>query len=119
MDRAEAHSGFGCLSCKGSWLPKKYIDSLQYTKEFDPKNFWLELTNKQHHSEITNCPSSCGALHKVEDFKGISYCPKCYGMWFESACLKAWLKKYPTKHDNISATNVPDTIGGIFDVLGF
>jgi len=25
IDRAEAHSGFGCLSCKGSWLPKNIL----------------------------------------------------------------------------------------------
>lgn len=38
-DKAEAHVGYGCPTCKGSWLPKKYIDSLQYTKEFEPQKF--------------------------------------------------------------------------------
>jgi len=100
-------------------VTKKYIDSLQYTKEFDPRPFWQELSNQQHHGDSTNCPSSCGVLHKIEDLKGVSYCPKCFGMWFQSGCLKAWLQKYPTKNDNISAASVPDAIGGIFDVLGF
>jgi len=116
-DKAEVHSGFGCLTCKGSWLPKKYIDSLKYTKEFDPQQFWQELTKKPSKSNDSKCPSNCGALHKIEHINGVSYCPKCNGMWFESGCLKVMVNKYRTKKDALLMADAPSALIGLFSIF--
>ena len=43
-NEAEAHTGYGCASCKGAWLPKSYVQSIKFTKEFDPKDFFSALS---------------------------------------------------------------------------
>lgn len=93
----EAHAGYGCSSCKGAWLPKSYVASLKYTKEFEPEKFWTNLTNKPHHITQFRCPSNCGVLHSIDDLAGIKYCSTCLGMWFESSTLTMMLKGYRNK----------------------
>lgn len=118
VDKAEAHTGYGCPACKGSWLPKKYIDSLQYTKEFDPQQFWGELTNKPFKNIDSKCPSYCGTLHSVNGCEGISYCPSCFGIWFDPNALKKMIKHYPNKTEPLIVADAPNTIIGLFGVLG-
>jgi len=117
-DKAEDHTGYGCLSCKGSWLPKKYIDSLKYTKEFEPEQFWKELKNKTIKNNGHKCPSNCGTLHSVVDLEGISYCPNCLGIWFESSALKKMLKNYPNKTESLAVVDAPNAIIGFLSILG-
>jgi len=117
-DKAETHAGYGCPSCKGSWLPKKYIDSLQYTKEFEPQQFWKELTSKVIKKSDCKCPSNCGTLHSVNDLEGISYCPNCSGMWFDSRALKGMIKNYRNKTESFVVADAPNTIIGLLGMLG-
>lgn len=115
--KTEAHTGFGCTTCKGSWLPKNYIDSIQYTKTFEPQKFFTTLQHSVHHVTHSKCPVNCGALSAVTDVKGISYCPSCLGVWFESKALKSMLNKYQTKRENAAIADIPNATIGIFDLL--
>jgi len=117
-DKAEAHTGYGCASCKGSWLPKRYINSIQYTKEFEPQQFFSALSSSVHETTSSECPVNCGTLSSITDFDGISYCPSCLGVWFESIALKNMLNNYQTKRENSSVADVPNASIGIFDLLG-
>ncbi len=117
-DKAEAHTGYGCVSCKGSWLPKSYIDSIQYTKEFDPQKFFSTLKSSGHETTCFKCPVNCGVLNSITDFNSISYCPSCLGVWFESKALKNMLKNYQTKRENPAVADLPNTTIGVFDLLG-
>ncbi len=72
-DKAEDHTGYGCESCKGSWLPKSYIDSIKYTKEFDPQKFFSTLKSSEHDASNSKCPVNCGVLSSITDLNGISY----------------------------------------------
>ena len=117
-EKAEAHTGYGCPKCKGSWLPKKYIDSLQYTKEFEPQQFWKELTSKSIKNNDFKCPSNCGTLYSIDDLEGISYCPSCFGMWFNPSALKSMLKTYPNKTEPVAVVDAPNAIIGFLGILG-
>jgi Zn-finger nucleic acid-binding protein len=117
-DTAEDHTGYGCESCKGSWLPKSYIDSIQYTKEFDPQKFFSTLKSSEHDASNSKCPVNCGVLSSMTDLNGISYCPSCLGVWFESKALKSMLKNYQTKRDNPAVADIPNASIGTFDLLG-
>lgn len=116
-DQAEAHTGYGCKSCKGSWLPQSYIDSIQYTKEFEPQKFFNTLSNSVHATSNSRCPVNCGVLSSITDFNGISYCPSCLGVWFEPKGLKKMLENYQTKRENLSVADIPNATIGIFDLL--
>ncbi|MBU2893716.1 zf-TFIIB domain-containing protein [Colwellia sp. D2M02] len=117
-EKAEAHTGYGCASCKGSWLPKSYIDSIQYTKEFDPHKFFSTLKSSGHDATNSKCPVNCGVLSSISDFNGISYCPSCLGVWFESKALKNMLNNYQTKREDAAFADIPNASVGIFDLLG-
>lgn len=118
--RAEAHTGYGCLSCKGSWLPKSYVESLQYTKEFQPAIFFKTLPSITNKVTKSQCPTNCGALHAISEKEGVSYCPSCLGIWFESNALKNMLNMQKDKKDpemifdSLSVTNLTT---GLFDLL--
>lgn len=116
-DKAEAHTGYGCASCQGSWLPKSYIDSIQYTKEFDPQEFFCTLKNSGKETTRFKCPVNCGVLNSLTDFNGVSYCPSCFGVWFKSKALKNMLKNYKTKRENLVMADVPNATIGVFDLL--
>jgi Zn-finger nucleic acid-binding protein len=117
-DNVETHTGYGCASCKGSWLPKSYIDSIQYTKEFDPQKFFSTLKNSGYETTSFKCPMNCGVLNSITDFNGVSYCPSCLGVWFKSKALKNMLKNYQTKRENSAIVDVPNATIGVFDLLG-
>jgi len=117
-DKAEDHTGYGCASCKGAWLPKSYIDSIQYAKEFKPQTFFNELVSKTNGSTHSKCPSNCGVLNTITDVKGISYCASCSGVWFDKGALKEMLKRYSNKNSALSVSDIPNATIGFFDVLG-
>jgi Zn-finger nucleic acid-binding protein len=117
-NKAEAYTGYGCLLCRSSWLPKSYIDSIQYTKEFDPQKFFSTLKNSVQETTSFKCPVNCGVLNSITDFNGVSYCPSCLGVWFKSKALKNILKNYQTKRENLVIADVPNATIGIFDLLG-
>lgn len=117
-DKTEDHTGYGCVSCKGSWLPKSYIYSIKYTKDFEPQKFFNELSATTNEIIHSKCPSSCGFLSTTTDSKGISYCTSCYGVWFEENALKEMLKRYNNKNSKLASTDIPNTTIGFFDVLG-
>lgn len=117
-DKAEAHTGYGCASCKGSWLPKSYINSIQYTKEFEPQTFFNMLSNNMNETTHAKCPSNCGVLSSITEIKGISYCPSCLGVWFEASTLKDMLNNYQNKKDSLSFVDPASATLGIFDILG-
>lgn len=98
-DKAEAHTGYGCKTCKTSWLPQKYIESIKYTNHFEPKEFWLQVAEMEQTTSQYQCPVGCGNLTELEQFSGIHYCHSCSGVLFQSQALKKWLKQYPAKED--------------------
>ena len=99
MDKAEAHTGYGCTNCKSSWLPKKYIESIKYTNHFEPKEFWLKVSKMQQSQSRHKCPTGCGHLTELEKLSGMSFCSTCSGVLFQPKVLKHWLKQYPAKED--------------------
>lgn len=117
-DKAEDHTGYGCVSCKGSWLPKSYIDSIQYTKNFDPQTFFNELTSKANEKSHSACPSGCGVLSVVTDLQGIRYCSSCSGVWFERNALTEMLRRYSNKDESLTAASLPNATMGFFDIIG-
>jgi len=117
-DKAEAHTGYGCQSCKGSWLSKSYIDSIQYTKEFEPQKFFKTLSSAVNETINSKCPVNCGILSSITKLDGVSYCPSCLGVWFESRALKNMLNNHRNKKENSGIADIPNTTIGIFDLLG-
>ena len=119
VGRAEEHTGYGCATCKGSWLPKKYINSIKYSKDFDPQQFFTELsTNTSGHTD-KRCPSSCGLLSAVKNLDGIDYCSVCHGVWFEKDSLKTVFKRLRNKESHLNGVDTPNLTVGFFDFLGF
>ena len=117
-DKAEEHTGYGCISCKGSWLPKKYIDSIQYTKEFEPQVFFNTLTGAVNETTRSMCPVNCGELNSITEFKGVSYCPSCLGVWFESNALKSMLSCHRNKSEPATFVDSGSVAVGFFDIIG-
>lgn len=116
-DKAEAHTGYGCISCKGSWLPKSYVASIQYTKEFDPQTFFAEVSSKAHQTTHNKCPCNCGYLRTTPEEEGVSFCSTCSGVWFEKNALKELLWRYNNKDDSFTAASSIDAIG-FFATIG-
>jgi len=116
-DKAEAHTGYGCVTCKGSWLPKSYIDAIQYSKEFDAKKFYQSLSCSAEHKTQINCPVNCGVLSTIPTLAGASYCPSCMGLWFEAKALKNMLKNQANKSDPASFVDPGNVTVGLFDIL--
>ncbi|MCF7517708.1 MULTISPECIES: hypothetical protein [Pseudoalteromonas] len=114
-DEAEAHTGYGCASCKGAWLPKSYVQSIKFTKEFDPKDFFSALSISKSQTSNNQCPMNCGALRSTNN---LSYCPSCLGVWFKHKALRKMLNNYQTKRDNANSADTPIMAEGIFSLLG-
>ena len=93
------------------------INAIKYTKEFDPDKFFNTLSNAVHETTHLKCPVNCGALTSITEFKGISYCPSCLGVWFESKALKNMLNGHPNKIENTSAVDAGTATIGFFDIL--
>ena len=117
-DNAEDHTGYGCSACKGSWLPKKYIDSIKYSKDFDADRFFLDLSADNSGSTNFPCPSNCGSLNTIAKIDGAHYCRACKGIWFKEDALKNMLKRYPDKESSLAGVDTPNLTIGIFDILG-
>jgi Zn-finger nucleic acid-binding protein len=115
---AEDHTGYGCSACKGSWLPRKYIDSIKYSKDFDVDKFFLDLSTDNSGCTNLPCPSNCGFLNTIANIDSINYCPVCKGVWFEKDALKNMLKRYPDKESALSGVDTSNLTVGIFDILG-
>ena len=60
----------------------------------------------------------CGDLSAITELNGISYCPSCMGVWFETNALKNMLNKHQTKSENTAFVDIPNTSVGLFDLLG-
>jgi Zn-finger nucleic acid-binding protein len=100
---SELHSGYQCDTCKASWLPPKYLSSIETHKDFDTKTFKQELQKSAVYDEHKMCPSHCGHLHtSVINSAEISFCPSCSGVWFDNQQLNKLLSQYPSKLDDYS-----------------
>jgi len=115
--KTKNHTGYGCITCNGAWLPKSYIDSIKHTKDFNPDKFFTDLSSKTSESTRSLCPSNCGVLSTTVDSKGISYCTSCSGIWFDENELREMLKRYNNKN-SLTAVDIPNTSVGLLDVLG-
>ena len=97
---AESHTGYGCNSCGGSWLPYSYVKSISTVKEFDPAEFRLQLLAQAATPSAHLCLGKCGQLQQCTIGESqLAYCPKCLGIWFEKGQLKALLSQYRTNVD--------------------
>jgi Zn-finger nucleic acid-binding protein len=117
-DNAEDHTGYGCSTCQGSWLPQKFINSIKYSKDFEPKEFFNDIDSKVSGQANKRCPSNCGWLSTIGNTEGISYCVACHGVWFERDALKDMLKRYRNKQSSMVGADTPNIAVGFFDILG-
>lgn len=95
---AEGHIGYLCKSCRGLWLPPKYIQSLEHLRKFSPEAFYQRLAAQPKFRSTIKCPGGCGELH-TKSIKGIDldYCPACHGIWFDRGEAEVLLAHYPIK----------------------
>src|SRR5512134_2852390 len=80
----EGHSGYRCPRCHGGWLPAKFIQSLEYSREFKYSAFTEAIAQGASHVTALACPAGCGHLHATR-FADIPlcWCPVCQGSWFD------------------------------------
>jgi Zn-finger nucleic acid-binding protein len=117
VNKAEDHTGYGCECCKGSWLPKKYIESIRHTKKFEPDTFYTELLSHKNEVFDAMCPSNCGVLTTTKHTVGTSYCAVCSGVWFEANALKQMLARYNNKNSPLTGVDTPNIFIGLIDFI--
>jgi Zn-finger nucleic acid-binding protein len=105
--------------CRGAWLPKKYIDSVRYSRVFDPDEFDKALVPNAIESHLL-CPQACGPLRHVQgDAHAVAFCPTCSGAWFPSGALAAVLRCYERRDNGVGTAIAVETgMNGIFALLG-
>lgn len=89
ISETEGHVGFVCKSCKGLWLPRKYVDSLKYSYTFSVESFFASLSNgKAVTSSGRQCPMCKAPLTRsaVKETE-LDWCQKCQGVWFDKSEL--------------------------------
>jgi Zn-finger nucleic acid-binding protein len=92
----EGHIGFVCLTCRGAWLPEKYLQSIQYTHTFSYADFMRAVEKSTTAPTESKCPSGCGTLKKTSWLgASINRCEECHGVWFDRGEVQALLAQLP------------------------
>lgn len=111
----EGHSGYRCSGCYGGWLPAKYLQSLEYSGNFNYRVFTETVTQSVSHVTALTCPAQCGQLRaaRVADIS-LAWCPTCQGSWFNFGAISKLHGKY-ARHDSTLGTELAVNAG--FSVL--
>ena len=92
---AEGHIGYFCSSCKGTWLPTRYVQSIEYTRQFSYADFPSNIAENSVVTSELACPSGCGRLHEVKSpDASLFWCPKCRGAWFDRGEIARLLAEF-------------------------
>lgn len=92
--------GYGCNRCKNNWLPKKYIDALQYHAHFCQRDLEKNLTQAERVVSQTRCPQGCGALTvKTSPYFSVHHCEQCEGILLTKQQARAFYKHYKIKNN--------------------
>jgi Zn-finger nucleic acid-binding protein len=97
----EGHVGFLCPTCKGAWLPRKYLRSIEYMRVFSHAQFVADI------SEVANrgvqnlpCPSGCGhLLHARLHGATLEWCDVCQGAWLDRGEITDLLARYQLREN--------------------
>jgi Zn-finger nucleic acid-binding protein len=114
----EGHIGYVCNSCKGVWVPLKFLSTIENLREFDEKLFIDKLKENKTTFSDRKCPDKCGVLTIV--VKGnveIDWCENCNGTWFDVNELKYILQEYPRSKEKTDIVVDSNDIHGISQML--
>jgi Zn-finger nucleic acid-binding protein len=90
----EGHSGYRCVSCRGAWLPAKYLESIKYSRRISTSAVALALDVGSSETKFA-CPHRCGGLRDSNSLGvPVKYCPSCRGIWFPKGELASFLSKH-------------------------
>ena len=100
--QAEGHIGYLCESCRGVWLPKRYLETIKHSHEYSAEYFLASLRSQQSIRTTLPCPQGCGPLESSESQQiRLESCGACDGVWLDSSELRlllAQFKKYPSSN---------------------
>ena len=115
----EGHSGYRCPSCRGGWLPAKYVQSIEYSGDFKYSAFSEAVAGGVSHVTDLACPAGCGQLRATR-FADISlfWCPSCQGNWFELGAVGELLGKYACRDSSLGKVVAADVgLSVLFSIL--
>lgn len=118
----EGHIGFLCASCRGAWLPRKYIESIEHLRKFSHEKFLQALAAQLSFSSQLPCPDGCGTLRR-KSIKGIDIelCPACQGIWFDRGEIEALLRDLPHRvegsGESLDAFDIADIGSALLELL--
>lgn len=93
--QAEGHIGYVCESCKGVWLPKRYLETIKYSHEYSAEYFLASLRAQQSIRTNLRCPQDCGSLESSESHQiRLESCGACNGVWFDRSELSLLLEQF-------------------------
>lgn len=119
---AEGHVGYGCDSCRGAWLPRKFLQSMEYGRRLSEAAIQNAFAAQLKRPTTLRCPAACGMLEGVY-IKGIEldWCPHCKSVWFDRGEVAKLLARYPllgsASSGGVDALDLVDIAGGIFDIF--
>jgi Zn-finger nucleic acid-binding protein len=94
----EGHIGYLCHSCKGAWLPSKYVRSIEHLRKFSYAEFLATLSASARIVETLGCPSGCGYLEQVSGPQfALSWCTTCQGVWFDRGEIARLLTRHESR----------------------
>lgn len=93
---AEGHSGYLCGSCSGVLLPQRFINALQYIRNFSSVSFYAQLKLDEKGLSQVRCPA-CAEMLNETSIHGIEidWCHKCQSVWFDAGELKRLVEALP------------------------
>lgn len=118
----EGHVGFLCPTCKGAWLPSKYLQSIEYMRVFSYAEFLSSFSKLAVGNGLMSCPSGCGHLHQVKSNDiALDWCPKCQGAWFDRGAITELLARFQLRETGVGQTVAEQSalavLGGILGAL--
>ena len=97
----EGHIGFVCPTCKGAWLPAKYVKSIEYTRVFSFQQFSEHVSTAAPSASELCCPSGCGKLILTSELGATLHrCNSCSGVWFDSGEIQKLLSNFDERCPN-------------------
>ena len=113
----EGHVGYTCSSCKGIWLPLRYLQTLEHTYSFKVNEFISNLESAKQESTDYVCPSCSHNLEKsLKNNVTLEYCAKCSGIWFDKNELGELITNQ--KSSSITGSVVAEGAADILLIIG-
>lgn len=123
ISESEGHIGFACESCKGLWLPQKYIESLKCSYSFSAESFFANLLNEKaavpsdSHCPMCNAPLTCSTVKETE----LDWCQRCHGVWFDRSELTKLVtfehQMTPTQQAVCDGAQIVEGVGHILSLI--